>query len=35
MRLVDAYVKKIIELLQETDDVQVLDLVMQLLQKSQ
>ena len=35
MNLVDAYVKKIIELLQEADDVQVLDLVMQLLQNSQ
>lgn len=35
MCLVDAYVKRIIELLQETDDVQVLDLVMQLLQNSQ
>lgn len=35
MNLVDAYVQKIIDLLQDTDDVQVLDLVMQLLQNSQ
>ena len=34
MSLIDSYIKKIIELLKETDDVALLDLIMKLLQKS-
>ena len=35
MSLIDAYIKKIIELLHESDDVELLDLIHKLLQKSQ
>jgi len=34
MSLIDEYIKKIIELLNESDDVALLDLIYQLLQKS-
>ncbi len=35
MSLIDEYIKKIIELLYESDDVEMLDLIHKLLQKSQ
>ena len=34
MSALDVYIKKIIELLQECDDIQILDIILQLLQKS-
>ena len=34
MSVLDVYVKKIIELVQECDDIQMLDIILKLLQKS-
>lgn len=34
MSIIDSYIKKIIELLHETDDAALLDLILKLLQKS-
>lgn len=34
MSALDVYIKKIVELLQECDDIQILDIILQLLQKS-